>query len=250
MDEREADASEVRIVTQDSPRPRMAATLATRDRPRLSIVHLLLWTGCCSLFLAVARTLAERPPGIMGAFFLTLVAAGEGAAWAGLAITLARSFRGAPWPIEPGQWLLAVLGAVVTVETLAESASGKWVKDPRGIVEAAAACAFVVPLFSRRLAARWKWFFGAVALLDALPLLLAVFDANGILARSFALLTPPRLAAAAALGAATLAAWEAILPVTKADRRWDERGWLHWTGIATATWLAVLPLAAPWLLAG
>ena len=248
-DDREADPLEVQIVTRHEPSPSGSAHRAMRERPRLSVIHLLLWITCCALYLAIARLMTARAPGTLGMFFLAMLAAGNGAAWAGLLITLARSFRRSPWPIEPGQWLLALLGAVAIVEALAESATGKWLKDPRGVVQAATACAFVVPLFSKRLAARWKWLFASVSFLFALPLLVALSNAHG-LGRTMAHLTPARVTLAAAVGSALLASYDRLSSPAKADTRAGKSGWLHWTGIVTAACLAMLRVAGPWLLAG
>ena len=233
------------LITPERSRQVDAPSAADRAPPRLAIAHLLLWTGCCAVFLGLARGMAEQPTGTLGALFLTLVAAGDGAAWAGLIITLARLWRGARWSIEPGQWLLTLLGVVVAVDVLTELASPRWLRNPQAVVEAAAACAFVVPLFSKRLVPRWKWLFGMVSLLHAWPLLTSLFRWQGHLAEVMVFaatqLTPPWLMAATAVAALGLALF---------DRSWRERGWLHWTGIATVIWLAVLPFVAPWLLAG
>lgn len=248
MDEPEADVSDVTIVTR-TPVRRGARHRATRTAPSLSIAHLLLWTGCCALFIALTRDLAAHQPGSLGGILLILLAIGNGTAGAGLVITLTRSIRGVPWPIEPGQWLLAILGAAAIAEMLAEGASGTWVKHPRGIIEAVAACAFAVPLFSKRLTSRWKWFFGAVSMLHALPLLVAVFEVHRAVAQSLVEFTSSRLAAATAFGAVTLAVSERVWPVALADLGARQRGWLHWAGITTAIWLAALSHIAPRLLA-
>jgi hypothetical protein len=245
------DAPDIVIVTQGRSGGNSAPAAAVRARPRLGVAHLLVWIGCCAVFLGLARGIERRPSGTLGAMFLTLVAASYGAAGAGLTITLARTVRGAPWSIEPGQWLLAILGVVVGVEVLGEIASPRWLRDPQAVVEAAAACAFVVPLLDRRLAHPWKWLFGALALAHALPLLLALLaeqtNAAGTLLRVAGQFTPRRLTATAALAALVLAIFDRLRLAARCERG-EERGWLHWTGIATALWIALLPVAALWVL--
>jgi hypothetical protein len=236
-------ASDFTIVT-DRPNDDLAMRRPVESSaPKLGVGHLLLWTGCCALFLGLARLLMKGPAGSAGAVFLVCLAAGQGAAWAGLIITLVRSLRGRSWPVEPGQWLLAVIGVMVAVELLAEFAVANVLRNRQGVVFATTACAFIVPLFSRRLAASWKLLFGAFALLYAFPLLVAIMggqvDLPDFLNRTAARLTPRRLATATALAAVVLALFE---------RKRAPRGWLHWTGIGTAVWLALLPLAATWLL--
>ena len=234
------DAPDIVIVTEERSDGKSAH--AAGARPRLGIGHLLLWIGCCAVFLGLARGAAERPPGTVGALFLTLVGAGYGAAWAGLMITLARTLRGAPWSIEPGQWLLAMLGVVGGVEVLGEILSPRWLSDPRAVVEATAACAFVAPLLDRRLEPWWKWLFGALALAHALPLLIALAgQMNGPLVRTAALFSPGPLTATTAVAALALALFDRVRFAR--HRRGEERGWLHWTGIATALWLPLLRLA-------
>lgn len=247
MHDPEPDGPDVRIVTHQNP-PR-TGPWATRTSPSLSIAHLLLWTGCCALFVALTRNLTARQPGSLGGILLMLLALGNGTAATGLSITLTRSFRGAPWPVEPGQWLLAALGAVAIVEMLVEGASGTWVQHPQRIVEAVAACAFAIPLFSKRLASSWKWLFAAISVLHAFPLLVAVSDAPHVLAQTLVYLTSSRLAAATAIGAVALAVSERTYPAATADRAAIKRCWLHWAGLMTAVWLAALSLFAPSLLA-
>jgi hypothetical protein len=194
------------------------------------------------VFLGLTRGIA---PGTLGALFLTLLAAGYGAAWTGLMITVARTARRAPWSIEPGQWLLAILGVVVGVEVVGEIATPRWLHDPQAVVEATAACTFVVPLFDRRLAQAWKWLFGALALAHAFPLVVALLveqaNAAGTLLHVAGQLTPRRLTTTAAFSALALAIFDRV---RLAPRGGEGGGWLHWTGIATALWLAILPVAA------
>ncbi|HWB08901.1 MAG TPA: hypothetical protein VG826_06745 [Pirellulales bacterium] len=242
------DAPEIVVVTDDrsDKSPRLAT--ASRVRPRLGVGHLLVWVGCCGVFLGLARSLTEHPSGTLGAIFLTLVAAGYGAAWTGLVITLVRTLRGASWSIEPGQWLLAVLGVVEAVEVLGGMAS-RWVRNPQAINDATALCAFVAPLLDKRLAHHWKWLFAAIAVVYALPLLIMLAgrgDMPDVLVRATEILTPHRLAATAALAALAVALFDHFY----VRGRKEERGWLHWTGIATALWLSLLPTAASWLFSG
>lgn len=248
-DEATHDATDIVIATggrsEGSGRPMAGA------RPRLGTAHLLIWVACCAVFLGLARGIAGRPSGTLGAMFLTFMAAGYGAAWAGLMITITRTIRGAPWSIEPGQWLLAVLGVAVGVEVLGEIASPRWLRSPQAVVQATAMCAFVVPLLDRRLAHAWKWLFGALALGHAIPLLLTLLAEQtnhaDTLVRVATYFTRGLLTAAAALAALGLALADRV---RLAVRPGEERDWLHWAGIATALWLALLPVAAEWLLSG
>lgn len=197
--------------------------------------------------------MATQPSGSLGMIFLTLVAMGYGAAWVGLLITVARTMSGAPWSIEPGQWLLAIVGIIAGVEVLGEILSPNWLRSPTGVVEASATCALIMPLLDKRLAARWKWLFGALAIVYALPLVTAVLigqlDLPNAIGRAMANLTPQVSMAITAAAAVALSLFDRFRE-TAVERQPERPGWLHWTGIATAVWLATLPAAGRWLLGG
>ncbi|MEX0710806.1 MAG: hypothetical protein WD278_00565, partial [Pirellulales bacterium] len=76
------------------------------------MAHLLLWMAGCALFLSILRQLADVRPGPLGSVIVVAASLGPGAAWAGLLVLIGRWLRGSPWPVEPGHWLLAILGAI------------------------------------------------------------------------------------------------------------------------------------------
>lgn len=212
---------------------------ASKVPPRLGIAHLLVWTACCAAFLGAARSLAQRPAGIVGAAFLVAVAMGAGTAWAGLAITLIRAARGRPWPIEPGQWLLATLGVMEAAELGVLFGAAHGMRNQQAVVLAVSACAFVLPTFSRRLEPRWRWLFAATCVCFALPLLVSVpaarLDVPLVALQAVSHLSPRRLTVALAVAAVALAAVEPGR---------TGRGWLHWVGIVAAVWLAAVSFLA------
>lgn len=232
-------AADLSIVIETPRGAVRGARAGTAGPPRLATIHLLVWTACCAVFLGIARSMAQQPAGLAGASILVLVAAGEGAGWAGLATSLARLVRGKPWPVEPGQWLLAILGAVNIVELLVLVGSRHGMKNQRAMVLVFTACALVLPLLSRRLPRIWRWFFGAASMLYALPLMISVLssqlDLPMELIQAGSRLTLKRLNEIAALAALAVAFFDP-------DR--SGHTWLHWTGIGTALWLAALSLVA------
>ena len=86
--------------------------------PPLSVGHLLLLTACYALYLSVVRSQAKAGPGVVGALLVCVFALGPGTAWAGCAVFLARRWRRARWPVEPGHWLLVVVGAQAALEVV------------------------------------------------------------------------------------------------------------------------------------
>lgn len=183
--------------------------------------------------------LAQRPAGLLGAAFLLAVGLGAGTAWLGLAITLTRMARGRPWPVEPGQWLLVVLGLMQAAELFGLVGARYGMRNPHAAVIALSACAFVPPTLSRRVEPRWKWFFAAASIVYALPLLVSVLAAQIDL--PLAVLRAAGALSSRKLGVA-LAAAVVVLAVIDPGRK--SRGWLHWAGIATAVWLAAISLLA------
>lgn len=211
--------------------------------PRLAVGHLLLWTACCAVFLGLARSLAARPAGTVGALVLLLVAVGYGTAWMGMAISVWRILRGSHCAFAPGQWLLAIEGVTLALLVAERSVRSPVLRNPWAIVDALTACLLLLPLFSRKLPAKWKWLFGMLALAHAWPLAVVGLDAWARapqklvwLADQFSANRKQAFAAAAAVSLALADHW--------AGRRW---GWLHWVGIANAVWLALLPAICAWL---
>lgn len=205
---------------------------------------MLLWTGCCAVFFGLARGLAWQPVGALGAVVLIMLAVASGTAWAGLLISLCRWLRGSRWPLEPGQWLLAVEGAVIGLLVAEQFDRSHLLRNHWAVIDAVTACLFVLPLFSRKLPTPWKWLFGLLALVYVLPLAVICLQAWAHAPRSLQWLAqrlpPDRKMSCAAVGAVGIA-----IADLWAGRRW---GWLHWTGVANTVWLALLPWAMAWVL--
>lgn len=137
--------------------------------PKFGIGHLLLWTACCAAYLAIVRAIAVDEPGFVGFLILLLLAMIEGASWAGLAIFISRRFRGVRWPIEPGEWLLAIFGARLLVEAALKSVLSETFDHDVLILMGATSCLLIVPAFSRHLAVMWRICFCLMAVVYALP---------------------------------------------------------------------------------
>jgi hypothetical protein len=218
---------------------KIARPQAPRDMPRLSIAHLLLWTTACALFFAAVKALAKVPPGGLGTVLVALDGFGVGAAWAGLCVFVSRRLRGAGWPIEPGEWLLALFGMRLAVETLLKlTMSGQFHSLP-SVLDALTSCLAVVPVFSRVLPAPWKVVFYLLTGIYGLPLVHLCLEAwlhwpHGALGGL----------ADQIVAGQTLLFGLVVLPAVWRDwrtgRRWS---WLHWTGLALVWWLPLMEIA-------
>jgi hypothetical protein len=206
--------------------------------PTLSIAHLLLWTAACALFFSVVRTLAQAPPGGLGTVLVALDGLGVGAAWAGLCLFVTRRIRGVDWQIEPGEWLLALVGARLAAETLLRLTIANQLVSPRPVVDALTALLAVVPVFGRYLPACWKAVFYLLVALYGLPLAASCLDAWLELSLGAADEVIERAAAESSSLAALL-----VLPAVYCDWRVGcRRGWLHWVGLAVVWWLPLVYL--------
>jgi hypothetical protein len=215
---------------------RSAPAAASSEAPRLGISHLLLWTGCCAAYFAVVRQFVAGEPGALGFLLVVLQALAAGAAWAGLAVFVTRRFRGAPYPIEAGEWLLASMGAALAVESVLRLGLGKVFGSPDAVLAAVTCCLLVVPALARSLPSRWKAFFLLLAMLHAWPLAIAGARVLfGLHADALARIAHFAQQARLPTGALLLAAC-----ATLDYRRGERRGWLHWIGIAAWIWMAAL----------
>jgi hypothetical protein len=201
--------------------------------PPLGVRHWLLWFTCCAAYLAAVRALADRPPGAMGVLIAAAFSVGYGAAWAGLALFIARRCGTKTYPIEPGEWLLAILGARLAAETLLEFAPPWIVASPKGLLAAATGVLLVLPLLSRNFPAVWKAVTSIMLLLYAAPAaavgLSHLFDVDlGPFAALAGWLDRVRSPVVLAMLAAVL--WFE-------HRRKTRYGWLHVAGIAAWIWV-------------
>ncbi|HUT88971.1 MAG TPA: hypothetical protein VMY37_05725 [Thermoguttaceae bacterium] len=83
------------------------------EQPRLGISHLLVWTACVAAYFSVARAFSS--PDWVPRLELSLVLAvgltmGRATALGGLLLWVARRYRHLPFPGQPGETLLVLLG--------------------------------------------------------------------------------------------------------------------------------------------
>jgi hypothetical protein len=228
-----------------------AATLpAIRERPpkrraparssttRLSLNCILLWIAGAAATMAAVRKLNPIEPGVVGLLLVSGYAAGCGVAWTGSTLLIARAFRGARWPIEPGHWLLAASAVHEGLELSLRLAAPRAFTAPAAVVDAATCCCLVLPLLSRTLPALWKGCFALLCALVAWPLAVAVIE-------SFLFAPPDWLEACTRwieLRQIRLVALTAACFAFADWRAFRERSWLHWAGLGVWAWLAAVSL--------
>ena len=212
--------------------------------PRLSVGHLLLLTACYALYLSAVRSQAKAEPGLVGALLVCVFALGPGVAWAGCAVFLWRRWRGARWPVEPGHWLLAVIGAQAALEVILQLLPEGLFRSPGAVSTAFTACFLVVPALSRKLPAAWKGLFCLLAGLCAAPLLLVclsfAFPIEGKIVDQVARLAVAAKPVAAMSLVLGLEAWERF--------HGTSRNWLHGLGVVAFVWMMLAPLLVAALL--
>jgi hypothetical protein len=206
--------------------------------PPLGVRHLLLWFTCCAAYLAAVRALAAHPPGALGVITAAALSLGYGAAWAGLALFVARRLSAKVYPIAPGEWLLAILGARLAVEVALEFAPAWVVASPKGLLAAATGVLLVLPLLSRSLPAVWKAVIAAMLILYAAPA--AMIRLGTLLGLPDDLFTP----AAGLLDRVRSPVVLLVLMLALSHDLWRKRayGWLHGAGVAAWLWLLALAL--------
>jgi hypothetical protein len=204
--------------------------------PPLGVRHLLIWLTCCAAYLAALRALAAHPPGALGVLTAAALALGYGAAWAGLTFFVARRLSATVYLIAPGEWLVAILGVRLAVETALEFAPAWIIASPKGFLAAATGVLLVLPLLSRSLPPLWKAVIAAMLFLYAAPAMMirleTLFDFPDDSFTHVAGLFD-RVRSPAALLVLTLA-------LSLDLRRKRPYGWLHYTGIAAWLWLLAM----------
>jgi hypothetical protein len=199
-----------------------------RTKPRPGLAQLLIWIACFAVCLAVLRALAREQPKPLGVLAVLGYAVCVATAWAGGVVLMLRAASGARWPLEPGHWLLAVLGADLIVEILLQITPPTVFARP-GLAHNALVCwLYVLPLFSRHLQPRWKAFFLLMVFLYGGPLLLAALAVLGAPMSALA----GKIATVLSRASTPVAAGSVLTTALLDYRRGQDRDWMHWCGIA------------------
>ena len=217
--------------------PDPISKVGSKARPRLGVGHLLLWIVCCCVYLAVVRELREQSPSALGVFLIIVATAIDGTALAGLLLFLYRRFVGSSLAPEPGEWLLAIMGARLTLHLLLQTWLEPVFSTPAAVLAGATCALLVLPTLDRQLSENWKILFVLLVVVYLLPMIDVGWSIFGI---------PPR-------GLSQIAQWlnlsrpgivaGLVLAFSIEDQRRTRRiyrgiptmpswSWLHWLGVA------------------
>jgi hypothetical protein len=224
--------------------------------PRLSIMHLLIWTTTSAAMMAfynlvmslqrssTHESAAEmlRTPVMMT--LQTLWAMGMGAYLGGALMFVSRRLRGMRFPVQPGEWLMVTFGIGTVINLFVYLAvmaavdrdrSGMhWFfifHSARQLVHSAE---FLIPALLCKDRLAWRAFFWVSAIVSLLSLGLVLV--GFIDEMSFFRIFQPGIFRWFFLG---LCALIFLLAVVGDLRRRTPRGWVHWVGVASMAVLFV-----------
>jgi hypothetical protein len=242
----------------DEPIGGPAPTAEKSERPRISILHLMVWTATSAAMMAILRLpneAAEQLPAFLTAYRIGF-AMYAGVVTGGVLMWIGRWWRGVSFPTQPGEWLLVEQGATVMF-WVGTMYLDEWAQRVRGkapfLLILAFLCALVgialVPALRYRppkldpkpegsrgapgialvppqrdsQGDAWQVFFWVLAGLYTLPLMSTLtLHSSTDWVGLFILLM---------LGLLLVAAVAFLVAVVTDLRRRIPRGWVHWTGV-------------------
>jgi hypothetical protein len=227
---------------------------APESRPRLSILHLLVWTALVAVAMGVdtfaTRLYSPADPVAAREWMQRTVAPDQmvarsvramltGAGLGGLLMYFARRRRGIPFPVEPGEWLLVVLGvdgfaqlcSVAARPLISGSSSYLGVYFALLIVESLVpVVGYLLPVWFGKLRGPWRRFFRAAVILAGIWLMMMIAFALTQLGFAYWAVGGLRWIYLAML---ILCAVFFGVAALNDFRKPAQRGWVHWAGIVT-----------------
>ncbi len=226
----------------DEPQHEVAVVDSLKDmatKPRLSILHLMVWTATSAAMMAVMRLPRETASQVPAFFIVIRIAYAMygGVVIGGVIMWLARRYRGVPFPTEPGEWLLvaqgklvlSMLGIALSVSVL-ERGNYRVELVITALLLGAIAVTGSIPAFFYRKDDPWRWFFWAFAMFCIVPLVTFLL---GMLI-GFAVVVVLGIFAVMAF----LIGIMLFVVAIKSDlNQAVVRGWVHWTGVWSLAFL-------------
>ena len=242
------ESNPFRVDEVDSSKPTEAVSV---DSPRLSIIHLFVWTAASAVYLAILRlmfSLTPHQPTTVVMASMVIMAPLQGAFLTGFLLFSYRWSRGRAFAREPGEWILVANGvnvALTLVNYLHRAAIlAGWMSrlplDRFAAVIRVAAQVVIYAVASKRLKSRplWNRVFRVLCAIEALKLIwdlaprLPLFSVVG--GRSvlrFLTWVPPR----AVLYGSEVVIGLVIGYAAVVDLRGSQRRpWTHWVGVIAA----------------
>jgi hypothetical protein len=234
---------ELVVAPADGTPPPLPATA-----PRLSIMHLLIWTALSAVFMGYFNLVMRLQPDSMpraitdwinspaNFAFRTVGSMASGAELGGVLLFVARRWRGLRFPVQPGEWLL-FMGGITSLLGMVSYLSLMVTRETLGVGEFRTAaysliiCLFGIaeymfPWLGCKDSRAWRWFFFTATVLAFLTLFMTLV---GIAFRGALLQLPqPGLIHWIAIG---FAAVTFAIAVIGDLRRRTSRGWVHWVGV-------------------
>jgi hypothetical protein len=201
---------------------------------RISLAFLVAWITCTAIYLAVLRGRAANQPGIVGGIIASLLAALAGIAWTGFAMVVHRIVRGNTHRIEPGEWMLFILGTAILLEVTTAVWPKRSFVAPQPVAAALVCLATAIPTFSRSMSPSWKCLLGLLVLLQSVVLILSATNANQIASvPTVILMSLFRLRQSLAIvGPLLVTVWQVRLGTRFSP--------LHWIGVAVySLWMGI-----------
>ncbi len=220
------------------------------ESPRLGILHLMVLTACVAGYLGTIRGLqgligSDYPP-VFQAFEATvgtLDGIAAGATLAGLILLAARRFRGMPFPVHPGEFLIVMLGIAVVMNLLryapyiwyvrggVELLNDRymWVAWGIGIGTFVLNVAWWIWAFVRLKARRWRRFL----------LLIPACHVVGVILSYVAAMTRPMAPILARPVAPVLISLALAIVAVRDHAEGHRYPWTHWFGVVIYYWRTV-----------
>ena len=227
-------------------------------QPRLGIIHIMLWTAGVAIALSAYLATREIYQYNRDEYpFMQVLQVGHslvsGAGLACLAVFLGRKWRGIPFPVHPGHWLLLMSGIISAIHLPVRGAILFALGTPlgiagelhrfqaemgiRGTALGAGALAWFFVALRFRTNTRWTCFFGVLAAADALMGSIYGLVAIGNF-RIWEIAYSVEALCALCVPAYLLVV--ALRDLSAGARR----DWLHWTGLAAVA--AAMALYCLW----
>lgn len=222
----------------------------TSTAPRLSILHIMLWTLCSAFYLALVRAInAERqlPNAYLTIQSTSSVMQGvvSGATLAAAIVLVHARFRSSlPLGRHPGHWLVLIMSAATFTYLLlvigfirvdVSRISNMFFLMTYGSIALAQGIGYLIASWSSK-RSRWRPLFATLAMLEALR---GLFFLGMFFNQSMVGTALPTW------GRVIVTGWMMVLSVRDL-RRGESRDWLHWTGIAA--FIATTGISLFWMI--
>ncbi|MDP6443998.1 MAG: hypothetical protein QGG36_25160 [Pirellulaceae bacterium] len=241
-----------RIDTGEGEKP---AVVDARHPPGFSIGHLMLLITGASAYFSIVAQLNRKMVGSTGVVILIWQSLVFGCGFLGLCVFLRRRGSNAPWRLEPGEWLAAIVGFELAVAAVLDLLNAS-LDSPivrAGNVAAILGCSLLVaPTLAKSTDPKWRLVFAVMALLASAQFTIAIvwsFLSESLGDAMGAAWSIRNQAAAYGKGAAGFVGlgFAAVESARWSEDRGPRPAWLHWVGVGTWFCYAVNESFVEWL---